>query len=196
MIDIIKNIKIINTMKAIQFAIFFHKLEKQLNVSLDYHIVQDIYKLYREAHYQDYANHTLFDLLSILEVLRIPREYPMNKKAIIDMIWSQNIYIPIDTKSKNKSLWYTYTVDYINNNNLVSYSLIVIKALYAKITLGNNDIFEIDKKVCSIEIFKNQTIVLHYDTDNANDIRMNISEFIRILDEKDCTVLYLQSRSS
>jgi hypothetical protein len=72
--------------KKIEFACFFERLQKKLDIRINSDIVSKIYDIYDGT----YENYTLLELISILLENNIRITCPWNKKIIIEMIISQD----------------------------------------------------------------------------------------------------------
>jgi hypothetical protein len=89
--------------KKIEFACFFVRLQKKLDIMINSDIVSKIY----DIHDGTYENYTLFELISILLKNNIKITCPWNKKMIIEMIISQDnkTYIQKKYEPMKRSKW-------------------------------------------------------------------------------------------
>ena len=89
--------------KKIEFACFFERLQKKLNIRINSDIVSKIY----DIHDGTYENYTLLELINILLENKIKITCPWNKKMIIEMIKSNDneIYIPKKYEPMKPSKW-------------------------------------------------------------------------------------------
>lgn len=89
--------------KKIEFACFFERLQKKLDIRINSDIVEKIYDIYDGT----YENYTLLELIKILLENNIRITCPWNKKMIIEMIKSNNneIYIPKKYEPMKPSKW-------------------------------------------------------------------------------------------
>jgi hypothetical protein len=123
--------------KKINFACFFERLQKKLNIKIDSDIVSKIYDIYDGT----YENYTLLELIKILLENNIRITCPWNKKMIIEMIISQDnkTYIPKKYESIKSSNWILKKSE--------EYSL----QLNNYITISNHDIIKFSNG-CEYEI--------------------------------------------
>ena len=116
--------------KKIEFACFFERLQKKLDIKIDSDIVSKIY----DIHDGTYENYTLLELINILLENKIRITCPWNKKMIIEMIKSNDnkIYIPKKYEPIKPSRWTLkkseeYSLQFnnfftISNNDIIKFS--------------------------------------------------------------------------
>jgi hypothetical protein len=115
--------------KKIEFACFFERLQKKLDIWINSDIVSKIY----DIHDGTYENYTLLELINILLENKIRITCPWNKKMIIEMIKSNNeIYIPKKYEPMKPSKWTLkkseeYNLQFnnfftISNNDIIKFS--------------------------------------------------------------------------
>ena len=116
--------------KKIEFACFFERLQKKLDIRINSDIVSKIY----DIHDGTYENYTLLELINILLENKIRITCPWNKKMIIEMIKSNNneIYIPKKYEPMKPSKWTLkkseeYNLQFnnfftISNNDIIKFS--------------------------------------------------------------------------
>jgi hypothetical protein len=87
--------------KRIEFACFLERLQKQIDIKVNSDIVSKIYDIYNGI----YENYTLLELINKLLENKVRITCPWNKKMIIEMIKTQDIYIPRKYEPIEPSNW-------------------------------------------------------------------------------------------
>ena len=179
------------SMDKLEFACFFARLQKTLNVHIDSDIVSIIYTEYIRTYFDKY---TLFQLISMLDAKEIWIGTILSKKAIINRIETNKLDVQcgLDRYSpQSRSDWNVYNMKYIDYTNSpyprnVDENLICITNSGTRTEIMNGDIFKINKQ--EYKVFR-ITDDMHITVKIGNkETNMLISEFMEILDTQDVTI--------
>jgi len=168
--------------KKIEFACFFERLQKKLDIKINSDIVSKIYGIYDGT----YENYTLLELINILLKNNIRITCPWNKKMIIEMIKTEGLNIPKKYEPMKLSKWTLkkleeYNLQFnnfftISNNDIIKFS--------------NNNEYEImiikeeqnDNDDCKIYVFL-------FNLNINQEICYYPKTFASILDNEDITII-------
>lgn len=174
-------------MDKFEFACFFNRLQKSLNVYIDSDIVAMIYKEYIRKYYE---KHTLWQLSSMLDKNNAYICCKHSKKSIIQMIADSQLDIPCDKHwydVPEKTEWEVHNMKYIDHltptfARHVSANIICINNAGYRTEIMCGDVFYLFENRYSIDIIlDDKKLVLICKEDNTK-IVMLISEFIQRLD--------------
>ncbi len=87
--------------KRIDFAWLFERLQKKLKIIINSDIVSKIYDIYNGT----YENYTLLELINKLLENKVRITCPWNKKMIIEMIQTEDLYIPKKYEPMEPTNW-------------------------------------------------------------------------------------------
>ena len=87
--------------KKIEFVCLLERFQKKLDIQINTDIVSKIYDLYDGT----YENYTLLELINKLLENKVKITCPWNKKMIIEMIKTQDIYIPRKYEPMEPTNW-------------------------------------------------------------------------------------------
>jgi hypothetical protein len=96
-----EQLKQIEITKRIEFACLLERLQKKIDVKINSDIVSKIYDIYDGT----YENYTLLELINKLLENKVRITCPWNKQMIIEMIKTQDIYIPRKYEPMEPTNW-------------------------------------------------------------------------------------------
>jgi len=168
--------------KKIEFACFFERLQKKLNIRINSDIVSKIY----DIHDGTYENYTLLELINILLENKIRITCPWNKKMIIEMIKTEGLNIPKKYEPMKLSKWKLKKSEEYNLqfNNFFTISN------NDKIKFSNDNEYEI--MIIKEEQNDNDDYKIYVFLFNLNinqEICYNPKTFASILDNEDITII-------
>lgn len=176
-------------MNKLEFACFFHRLQKSLKINIDSDIIAEIYQEYIHKYYEKY---TLWQLISMLDEQHVYIGCKHSKNSIIKMISDGDLNIPCHKhwyEQPEKTEYEIYNMKYIEYltstyGRHVSANMICVTNAGIRTEIMNGDVFYLFDKGnrYAIDVILNdQELVLRCKDDNSVTT-MPISKFMEMID--------------
>lgn len=181
---------------AILFADAMDRWTNKLAIDMDSELVGNIFKIYEKK--CSYDNYNLLELVGLCQENEILATCPLNRKAIIEMIDTKNIDIPLKHEPMNATKWEQY---------MVRNSLCVIKTKYMEfyegsiIQMPDGDPYIVEDILCEEELISDdlpadeessyKEVITFYlkNLKTDEESKMSIEDFMHNLDYEDVTIL-------